>query len=66
MFTKLAPETVHYTSFTLKAIWNHLYLFIICIIHSESSIYKSISYNLNITLNYWFIVLDDKSNREIL
>ena len=26
MYTKLVPETVQYISFTLKSIWNHLYL----------------------------------------
>ena len=54
MYTKFVPETVHYISFTSKCIWNHLYLFIICIIYLESST-KVFFTNLNITLNYWFI-----------
>ena len=45
----VVPETVHYISFALKFIWNHMYLFIICIIYLESSI-KVFSANLNITL----------------
>ena len=45
----VVPETVHYISFALKFIWNHMYLFIICIIYLESSI-KVFSANLNINL----------------
>ena len=55
MYTKLVPETGHYISFPPKFIWNHLYLFIIFIGITIAVIYKSIFYNFNITLNYWFI-----------
>ena len=37
MYTKLVPETANYISCNLKFIWNHLYLFMICIIYFESS-----------------------------
>ena len=35
-YTKLVPEKVH-INFTLKYTWDHLYLFIICIIYLKSS-----------------------------
>ena len=38
MYKKLAPETVpHYINFTIKLIWDDLYLFFICIIFLGSS-----------------------------
>ena len=37
MYIELVSETVYHINFTWKFIWNHLYLFIICIIYLESS-----------------------------
>ena len=36
MRTKLIPETLHYRIFKSKFIWNHLYLYIFCIIYLGS------------------------------
>ena len=52
MYSKLILETVPYISFILKFIWN--YLSIYDLYHLFGIIYKSIFYNLSITLNYWF------------
>ena len=38
MYTKSVPQTVHYTSFTIRSIRNHLHRFTICIIYLEWSI----------------------------
>ena len=49
MYTKLVSET----AFTLKFIWNRLSIYHLH--HLLGIMYKSIFFNLNMTLNYWFI-----------
>ena len=52
-FKETKTISTYIRSFTSKFIWNHLSIY--HLYHLFGIIHKSIFYNLNITLNYWFI-----------